>query len=376
MRRFLIASFLLCLFASAARSQGGFTTVTGTITDPAGVKWSCGTISAQLITAGGAAPTLNGGGFTTQTSPVSLGCPTTPGSGANGSFAMRLADSGVISPNNTTWRFTVNTTGNAPPLGTGPQSFTFTTAINCSTNTPSTCTSNQLDISTQLSALAPALGGSSGPSGSDASVTDATIFGVPSVPTGQACLDGNVTSGSATVTSQGLCNFSQADVGAQVIVTSVCSATSTCGPYIFMNSINLMGATQTTLVKVLSVQSATSLTADSNARASCSPVNVCAVVIVRDYTTQLNNGWNAAAAATIKGCPTLQLPAGIIGFSAPIFQQKANQCTGNDNRSIEQLAIIGPSIYGKGGQPHCLCRYQILISLRHVQAAPKLGVPV
>jgi hypothetical protein len=161
--RVLIFLFLLAT-APPARSQGGFTTVTGTITDPNGVKWSCGTISAQLITAGGAAPTLNGGGFTTQTSPVSLGCPTTPGSGANGSFAMRLADSGQISPSNTKWQFTVGTTGNAPPLGTGPQSFTFTTAINCSTNTPSTCTSNQLDISTQLSALAPALGGGGGSS--------------------------------------------------------------------------------------------------------------------------------------------------------------------------------------------------------------------
>jgi hypothetical protein len=162
MKKFLILLFYIGISAESLMAQGGFTTVTGTITDPNGVKWSCGTISAQLITAGGAAPTLNGGGFTTQTSPVSLGCPTTPGSGANGSFAMRLADSGVISPSNTTWRFTVNTTGNAPPLGTGPQSFTFTTAINCSTNTPSTCTSNQLDISTQLSALAPALGGGGG----------------------------------------------------------------------------------------------------------------------------------------------------------------------------------------------------------------------
>jgi hypothetical protein len=182
MRRIFYLLAFLCFLPISARSQGGFTTVTGTITDPNGVKWSCGTISAQLITAGGAAPTLNGGGFTTQTSPVSLGCPTTPGSGANGSFAMRLADSGVISPSNTTWRFTVNTTGNAPPLGTGPQSFTFTTAINCSTNTPSTCTSNQLDISTQLSALAPALGGGGGGSITSVSSLPATCTAGSSQP--------------------------------------------------------------------------------------------------------------------------------------------------------------------------------------------------
>jgi len=152
--------FFLCSLTVCA--QGGFTTVTGTVKDPNGITWACGTISAQLVTAGGAAPTLNGGGFTTQTSPVQLGCPTIPGSGASGSFVMRLADSGVISPSNTTWRFTVGTTGTPPPLGTGPQSFTYTTAINCSTNTPTTCTSNQLDISTPINALAPAIGAGGG----------------------------------------------------------------------------------------------------------------------------------------------------------------------------------------------------------------------
>jgi hypothetical protein len=169
MRKLLRVLALLavsCGLAASLKAQNGFTTVTGTITGPDGLLWSCGTISAQLITAGGAAPTLNGVGFTTKTSPVGLGCPTTPGSGANGSFAMRLADSGVIVPSNTTWQFTVNMTpGIAPPAGTGPQSFTFTTAINCSTNTPSTCTSNALDISTQLSAAAPKLSNSSGSGG-------------------------------------------------------------------------------------------------------------------------------------------------------------------------------------------------------------------
>jgi hypothetical protein len=163
MRKLLLGFFLYFIVAVPAQAQGGFTTVTGTITDPNGVTWACGTVSAQLITAGGAAPTLNGGGFTTQTSPVQLGCPTIPGSGASGSFVMRLADSGVIVPSNTTWKFTFGTPGTAPPLGTGPQSFSYTTAINCSTNTPTTCTSNQLSISTPASALAPAVGGGGNP---------------------------------------------------------------------------------------------------------------------------------------------------------------------------------------------------------------------
>jgi hypothetical protein len=162
MKKILWLAVIFLSSSIPAKAQGGFTTVIGTVKDPAGITWACGTISAQLITAGGAAPTLNGGGFTTQTSPVQLGCPTIPGSGASGSFVMRLADSGVISPSNTTWKFTVGTTGTPPPLGTGPQSFTYTTAITCSTNTPTTCTSNQLDISTPISALAPAIGAGGG----------------------------------------------------------------------------------------------------------------------------------------------------------------------------------------------------------------------
>jgi hypothetical protein len=164
MRRIWRALLLLavsCGLSASLSAQGGFTTVTGTITGAIdGLVWSCGTISAQLITAGGASPTLNGGGFSTSTSPIGLGCPSN-GQPA-GSFSMRLADSGVIVPGTTTWQFTVNMApGIAPPAGTGPQSFTYTTAINCSTNTPSTCTANTMSISVQLSALAPKLSNAS-----------------------------------------------------------------------------------------------------------------------------------------------------------------------------------------------------------------------
>lgn len=172
MRKLFLIACLLLGAALPAAGQGGFTTVTGTITGPIdGLVWSCGTISAQLITAGGAAPTLNGGGFSTSTSPIGLGCPSN-GQPA-GSFVMRLADSGVIVPSNTTWQFTVTMSpGIAPPAGTGPQSFTYTTAINCSTNTPSTCTANSMSISAQLSALAPKLS-NAGTGGSSFPVTTA-----------------------------------------------------------------------------------------------------------------------------------------------------------------------------------------------------------
>lgn len=201
MRKLFLVACLLLGAALPAAGQGGFTTVTGTITGPIdGIVWSCGSISAQLITAGGAAPTLNGQGFSTSTSPIALGCPTSPGTGAAGSFAMRLADSGVIVPSNTTWKFTVNMTpGIAPPAGTGPQSFSFTTAINCSTNTPATCTANSMDISTQLSALAPKLS-NAGTGGSSFPVTTSVAVnsgGTITVNTGGSI----VAAGTGTITA-------------------------------------------------------------------------------------------------------------------------------------------------------------------------------
>lgn len=215
MRRFTFIAFVLGLAAPSLFGLGGFTTVTGTITDPNGLKWSCGFITAQLITAGGPGATLNGGGFTTETSPVQLGCPTSPGTGPNGSFVMRLADSGVIVPSNTTWRFTVNLTpGIAPPAGSGPQSFSYTTAINCSTNTPATCTSNQMDISTQLSALAPAL----------SSATSSFPLTTPAI-VGNG---GSITpTGTGSINAQGINILSQGAIPGKTVGDGAMTTTST-----------------------------------------------------------------------------------------------------------------------------------------------------
>jgi hypothetical protein len=206
LKKLILLVIAFATFSRVANAQGGFTTVTGTITGPIdGIVWACGTISAQLITAGGTAPTLNGGGFTTSTSPVSLGCPGSNGLPA-GSFSIRLADSGVISPSTTTWQFTVNMApGIAPPAGTGPQSFTYTTAINCSTNTPSVCTANSMSISAQLSALAPKLSNTSGGIGTGFPVTTAVNVnsgGSITVNTG-----GSIgTAGSGTITATQVTN--------------------------------------------------------------------------------------------------------------------------------------------------------------------------
>ena len=153
MRDRLLCAFLLLAFSAfPVFGQGGFTTVSGAIVDPNGIPWTGGTISAQFITPGGTTPTLNGQPFTSTTASGLLG----PG----GTFTMRLGDNGVIAcPTSPcgTWQFTSNIApGVLPPLGKGPQSFVVTTAINCGTNTPATCTSNAMNITTALTPV-PAL---------------------------------------------------------------------------------------------------------------------------------------------------------------------------------------------------------------------------
>jgi hypothetical protein len=143
MRTLRLVLFAIFIFPICIHAQGGFTTVSGVIVDPNGIPWAGGTISAQLITQGGTTPTLNGQPFTATTTSGILG-PT-------GNFTMRLGDNGVIVPSTTTWQFTISIApGVLPPLGKGPQSFTVTTAINCGTNTPATCTANAMTITAAL----------------------------------------------------------------------------------------------------------------------------------------------------------------------------------------------------------------------------------
>lgn len=188
--------FLICLatmaLAISTAAQGGFTTVSGAIVDPAGIAWTGGSISAQLVTPGGASPTLNGIGFSATTVSGLLG----PG----GTFTIRLGDNGVILPSGTQWAFTVNIApGVPPPFGTGSQSFSRTVTINCSTNTPATCTSNAMVITASLAPV-PALTNS-------LTTQIAGIFTVATLPAAPAVNTlAIVTNGFGGITSAGTGN--------------------------------------------------------------------------------------------------------------------------------------------------------------------------
>src|ERR1700739_4600036 len=146
MRKFFIFVPILIgtfLFAPSARAQ--FTTVTATVTDPNGIPYAAGTMSAVLVPGSPGGYTLNGAPYSGRIGPVTLD--------STGKFVAQFGDVTMIKPGSPQWQITINSNpgGVAPPLGTGPQSFTFT-----STGTTISGTS-PVNISTSLNALAPKL---------------------------------------------------------------------------------------------------------------------------------------------------------------------------------------------------------------------------
>jgi hypothetical protein len=129
----------LLLFSLSTLAAAQFTTVSGTVTDPNGLPYANGTITAKLVLAG-TTPTINGGSFTMTGS---------AGLNGAGSFIMRLADSLVMTPT-ANWSFTVCSAGGTiqPSGGTGPQ---------CFTPAPITITGASQSITVQLNAAALAL---------------------------------------------------------------------------------------------------------------------------------------------------------------------------------------------------------------------------
>lgn len=135
----ILAAILSLFFCAPSRAQCTYTTVSGTITDPNGLAYSNGMISATLQPS--ATQPLCGGVAISGFSQASLD--------VTGSFTMNLASNTAITPSGTTWVFTVNgNSGLPPPVGKGGQTFT-TSGI--------TITGSTQSLSVTLSALATAL---------------------------------------------------------------------------------------------------------------------------------------------------------------------------------------------------------------------------
>jgi hypothetical protein len=149
---------LWALFFASAVAFGQFTQVTGTVKDPHGLPYSFGTISATLTTS--ATPTINGLPYTPPIQPAGLDI--------NGVFTLQLADNTLLSPNSTTWGFTVCSGGSTvqPSLGKGPICFSVSGV---------TISSASQDISTTLNAAALSLTSTIGGSGTVSGPGSTTI---------------------------------------------------------------------------------------------------------------------------------------------------------------------------------------------------------
>lgn len=140
--RFVLLALLAAGLVPTSAIGQTLTQVSATITDPNGLPYSNATVIIQLA----------GGGSTPQVTPCAVSpCnvtnPPPIQTGPTGAFSIALWANGSITPGSTQWSFLVQEPGVAPPWGYGPKSLTYTATISGATD----------DLSTAMSALAPAL---------------------------------------------------------------------------------------------------------------------------------------------------------------------------------------------------------------------------
>jgi hypothetical protein len=182
--KFLLMVALGFLFPAIGYAQSCTTAVvTGTITDPNGLLYSNGQIQAQLQTPGGGTVRCGGVPFTNQNIRASLS--------AAGSFSFSLAinsGSGSITPSGTSWTFTVNMNAGQLPIATGPVQFTYNTTI-----------TGTVDLSSALSALAPALSNITGGSGGTGCIPGTPINTLQKSNTSGTCANAGITDDGTTI---------------------------------------------------------------------------------------------------------------------------------------------------------------------------------
>lgn len=154
MIKFLKVLLLSLLAPLGALAQNGTTTVHAIVKDPTGALYVSSQVGASFFDPGtpGKLPLLNGSTFQKSF--------TGYGTDSFGFFSMTLPDNGVIDSSsgtvNTQWNFTIC-------YKDRQTCFTYRTSINCAANLPTTCSSNSMDISAILQAIAALL--PSGPGG-------------------------------------------------------------------------------------------------------------------------------------------------------------------------------------------------------------------
>lgn len=109
------------LFALPQSARAQFTTVTATVTDPNGIPYAGGVMNAILVPGASGGYTLGGQPYAGRVGPVTLD--------STGKFTAQFGDVTLISPGSPQWQITIDSASATvqPPVGTGPQSFSYTT---------------------------------------------------------------------------------------------------------------------------------------------------------------------------------------------------------------------------------------------------------
>lgn len=311
---FLIACFL-ALFA-AAPSFAQFTLVSGTVTDSNNLAYACATISAQIVNTNGQTLYLNGQIFSSQPSATKLGCPTDPSTSRTpGAYTVSLADNTQIKCGNaagqivacgtqTTWNFTVNSTGTPPPLGTGPQT--------CQLIGQTISGSSQTLNLTGCPALSNSSAGGITQGRVPQGVVDPTVSPYNALFDVHRVKDASTTLSSGTVTCPNSdCNFTGTDLLGRPIakVNQYCFGT-TGG--VIAGSLDIAG-------KISAINGANSITCTGLALSNTSGAVIFAWG--DDDSTAINNAWNAAAnvAAANGSDVAFQIPAGMAFTNACLW---------------------------------------------------------
>jgi hypothetical protein len=158
-------AFLFALLGpSAARAQ--FTTVTATVQDPNGIPYAGAVMNAILVPSTGGGYTLGGQPYSGRVGPVTLD--------STGKFTAQFGDVTLITPGSPQWQITIDSAAATIQLslGTGPQSFTYTsTGTTISGSSP-------VSLSSALNALAPKLTNFAG-AGTGTIAGTVTAFHIP-----------------------------------------------------------------------------------------------------------------------------------------------------------------------------------------------------
>jgi hypothetical protein len=193
--RFLAILACIAAVGASARAQCTNTSISATVTDPNGLPYSYGTVTFDILPAPPGSMSCGSSPITGHLGPYGLD--------ANGAFTgLSIPQNASITPSGTQWTVTVNESpGILPPLGYGPQSFHVVITV----------TSGTTNLTSTLSAAAPALSRTLAAGGSVSSVNGISGQTVCSPTTGAvicglattAVTPGSYTAANITVDAYG-----------------------------------------------------------------------------------------------------------------------------------------------------------------------------